>query len=88
MIDKSSLLKSQGSLYLEFIPEDGLFHKMLNWDFKLVGVTYTRLLSPHWDMYGEVVRLISQVIAINLIYAWQILELGLCPLTELQTMYM
>ena len=27
--DKSSLLKSQGSLYLEFIPKDGLFHKML-----------------------------------------------------------
>ena len=29
MIDKSRLLKSQGSLYLEFIPKDGLFHKML-----------------------------------------------------------
>ena len=29
MIDKNSLLKSQGSLYLEFIPKDGLFHKML-----------------------------------------------------------
>ena len=29
MIDKSSLLKSLGSLYLEFIPKDGLFHKML-----------------------------------------------------------
>ena len=29
MIDKSSLLKSQGSLYLEFIPKHGLFHKML-----------------------------------------------------------
>ena len=29
MIDKSSLLKSHGSLYLEFIPKDGLFHKML-----------------------------------------------------------
>ena len=29
MIDKNSLLKSQGSLYLEFIPTDGLFHKML-----------------------------------------------------------
>ena len=29
MIDKSSLLKCQGSLYLEFIPKDGLFHKML-----------------------------------------------------------
>ena len=29
MIDKSSLLKRQGSLYLEFIPKDGLFHKML-----------------------------------------------------------
>ena len=29
MIDKSSLLKSQVSLYLEFIPKDGLFHKML-----------------------------------------------------------
>ena len=29
MIDKSSLLKSQGSLYLEFILKDGLFHKML-----------------------------------------------------------
>ena len=29
MIDKSSLLKSQGSLNLEFIPKDGLFHKML-----------------------------------------------------------
>ena len=29
MIDESSLLKSQGSLYLEFIPKDGLFHKML-----------------------------------------------------------
>ena len=29
MIDKSSLLKSQGSLYLKFIPKDGLFHKML-----------------------------------------------------------
>ena len=29
MIDKSSLLKSKGSLYLEFIPKDGLFHKML-----------------------------------------------------------
>ena len=29
MIDNSSLLKSQGSLYLEFISKDGLFHKML-----------------------------------------------------------
>ena len=29
MIDKSSLLKSQGSLYLEFNPKDGLFHKIL-----------------------------------------------------------
>ena len=29
MIDKSRLLKSQGSLYLEFISKDGLFHKML-----------------------------------------------------------
>ena len=29
MIDKSSLLKSQVSLYLEFIPKDGLFPKML-----------------------------------------------------------
>ena len=29
MIDKSSLLKSQGSLNLEFILKDGLFHKML-----------------------------------------------------------
>ena len=29
MIDKSSLLKSQVSLYLEFIPKYGLFHKML-----------------------------------------------------------
>ena len=29
MIDKSSLLKSQGRLYLEFILKDGLFHKML-----------------------------------------------------------
>ena len=29
MTDKSSLLKNQGSLYLEFIPKDGLFHKML-----------------------------------------------------------
>ena len=29
MIDKSSLLRSQGSLYLEFIPKDGLFPKML-----------------------------------------------------------
>ena len=29
MIHKSSLLKSQGSLYLKFIPKDGLFHKML-----------------------------------------------------------
>ena len=29
MIDKSSLLKIQNSLYLEFIPKDGLFHKML-----------------------------------------------------------
>ena len=28
-IDKGGLLKSQGSLYLEFIPKDGLFHKML-----------------------------------------------------------
>ena len=42
MIDNSSLLKSQGSLYLEFIPKDGLFHKMFYfrlWDFKLVDVT-------------------------------------------------
>ena len=37
MIDKSSLLKSQESLYLEFIPKDGLFHKML-------GET-----GAHWD---------------------------------------
>ena len=29
MIHKSSLLKSHGSLYLEFVPKDGLFHKML-----------------------------------------------------------
>ena len=33
MIDKSSLLKSHGSLYLEFIPKDGLFHKMLYLNF-------------------------------------------------------
>ena len=42
MIDKSSVLKSQGSLYLEFIPEDGLFHKMLLlslMEFQLVGVS-------------------------------------------------
>ena len=44
MIDKSSLLKSQGSLYLEFIAKDGLFHKMLLMSlmgFLTVGVTYT-----------------------------------------------
>ena len=44
MIDKSSLLKSQGSLYLKFIPKDGLLHKMLLlslMNFKLVGVTLT-----------------------------------------------
>ena len=29
MINRSSLLKGQGSLYLEFIPKDGLFHKMI-----------------------------------------------------------
>ena len=29
IIDKSSLLRSQGSLYLEFIPKNGLFHKTL-----------------------------------------------------------
>ena len=29
MIDKSGLLKSKGSLYLEFITKDGLFFKML-----------------------------------------------------------
>ena len=29
MIDKSNLLKSQGSLYLEIIPKGELFHKML-----------------------------------------------------------
>ena len=29
MTDKRSLLKSQGSLYLELIPKDRLFHKML-----------------------------------------------------------
>ena len=29
MIDNSSLLKSQGRLYLEFIPKDGLFDKNL-----------------------------------------------------------
>ena len=29
MIDKSRLLKNQRSLYLEFIPKDGLFRKML-----------------------------------------------------------
>ena len=29
MTDKSSLLKSQGNLYLEFILKDGHFHKML-----------------------------------------------------------
>ena len=42
MIDKSCLLKSHGSLYLEFIPKDGLFHKMLLLSlmgFKLVDVT-------------------------------------------------
>ena len=26
---QEKILKSQGSLYLEFIPKDGLFHKML-----------------------------------------------------------
>ena len=38
----SSLLKSQGGLYLEFIPKDRLFHEMLLchlFDFKLVDVT-------------------------------------------------
>ena len=29
LIDKSSVLKNQGSLYLEFNPEGGLFHNML-----------------------------------------------------------
>ena len=41
MIDKNSLLKSQGSLYLEFIPKDGRLHKMLLLSliaFKLVDV--------------------------------------------------
>ena len=44
MIDKSSLLKSQGSLYLEFIPKDGLFHKMLL--LSLMGFL-TGLCNPH-----------------------------------------
>ena len=42
MIDTGRLLISQGSLYLKFIPKDGLFHKILLlclWDFKLVDVT-------------------------------------------------
>ena len=48
MIDKSNLLKSHGSLYLEFIHKDWLFHKMFYchlWDFELVYVTST-ILSP------------------------------------------
>ena len=44
MIDKSYFLKNQGSLYLEFILKDGLFHKMLlllhmGFQLKLVDVT-------------------------------------------------
>ena len=63
MIDKSSLLKSQGSLYLEFIPKDGLFPKMLllslmgfltGWcNLKIVGdlnttLTQTDVLTNKW----------------------------------------
>ena len=42
--NKSSLLKSQDSLYLEFIPKYGLFHKCYYcrlWNFKLAGVNLT-----------------------------------------------
>ena len=60
MIDKGSLLKSQGSLYLEFIPNDGLFttkcYYCRLWDFKLVDVTYTSfaaLLLPSSEDYLE-----------------------------------
>ena len=68
MIDKSSLLKSQGSLYLEFIHKDGLFQKCFYcrlWDFKLVYVTLNlafvqrlpRLLfcGVFWSILGSVV---------------------------------
>ena len=47
MIDKRSLLKSQGSLYLEFIPEDGLFHKIVT--LSLMG-----FLTGYVDCRGAV----------------------------------
>ena len=55
MIDKSSLLKSQGSLYLEFIPKDGLFHKMLLLSLKGFLTGWCNLLCKQED--GEQVIL-------------------------------
>ena len=54
-------MKSQGSLYLEFIPKDELFHKMLLncrlWDFKLVDVTlsYNVILPEFRIFYLEMI---------------------------------
>ena len=47
MIDKSSLLKSQDNLCLEFISKDGLFHKMLLLSLMgfLTGVCNLKLLK-------------------------------------------
>ena len=73
MIDKSSLLKSQGILYLEFIPKHGLFHKMLLCricDFKLVGVTlsYYVILPAFRIFYLEMIpiaRILLQKVCNN-----------------------
>ena len=54
MIHKSSLLKSQGSLYLEFIPKARLFHKMLllNWGGR--QETFINIaVSTNRDMPGK-----------------------------------
>ena len=49
MVDKSSLLKNQGSLYLELIPKHGLFHKMLL--LSLMGFLKWLNGPSHQNMY-------------------------------------
>ena len=62
MIEKSSLLKSQGRLYLEFIPKDGLFHKMLLLSLRPMGfLTGWCNLRLNYDRAIRICRLYKPV---------------------------
>ena len=56
MIDKSILLKSQGSLYQELIPKDGLFHKMLLLLWNFTSIKYKVERDERYLPYIELGR--------------------------------